>query len=487
MDIKQAALLEKVKRELEIRHKNKQDSLLEYMNYMYVNELKKEYNKWPIYAKICNTLEKVANWEIKRLIINMPPRLGKTDHITKWFATWLLWKKPKTKFIVTWYSTELMERFSSEARLWYESNTYKTIFPRRSSLREDQNTKKWWTNNDSWSYYAVWSWWTITWVWADIILVDDPLNPKDESSDLVRSWINNWFHNVLESRLDDKRNGAIVVIMQRLHSDDLCWHLMNLEKEGLWEKWDKLILPAIAEEDEDFRSYWQSINEDRLPIEYLEKIKSADKIIFSCQYQQNPIAKENQEFHEEWFKYDDYPWWWRVFTAVDPAFTKKESADDSSIATWAFIADKMYILEITAGKYDVWELVEKMIYHIKKRSPEKIGIESFQAQVTINFSLKSELSKRNINCNIEEIRQSWDKESKIRRLLPLFRNWLIFHKRDMDKLEKQLKEFPRWKHDDVIDSVQMLYDMYTLQPNTINKFEIPQIKYNNYWQPIFNY
>lgn len=487
MDVKRAAIKERAIRELLRRNKDKHDSLLSYIKHMYKNEVKRDYNDWWVYEEICDTLEKVANWEIKRLIINMPPRLWKTDHVTKWFATWLMWKKPNTKFIVTGYSTELMERFSWEARLWYESKTYKTIFPRRSKIRDDQNMKKWWTNEEWGSYYAVGSWGTITWVWADIILVDDPLNPKDEASDVVRSWVNNWYHNVLESRLDDKKNGAIVIIMQRLHADDLCGHLMDLENEWVWEKWDKLILPAIAEEDEKHRVYGESINEDRLPLEFLDNVKGKDKVIFSCQYQQNPISKESQEFHEEWFQYEEnMPSWWRVFTTVDPAFTKNKGSDDSAIVTGAFLWEKMYILEYTAGKFDVWELVDKMIYHIQKWNPEKIGIESFQAQVTINFSLKTELNRRWMHCQVEEIRQSGDKESKIRRLLPLFRNGLIFHRRDMDKLEKQLKEFPRWKHDDVIDATQMLYDLYTLQPNTVQNYSVPQIKYDSNGRPIFN-
>lgn len=478
--------LEKVKRELEKRNKDKQDSLLKYISTIYEKELKKEYNNEWVYQKICSTLEKVASWEIKRLIINMPPRLWKTDTVTKWFTSWLLWKRPETKFIVTGYSTELMERFSSEARIWYESDTYKTIFPRRKKLRDDQNTKKWWTNEAWWSMYAVWSGWTITWVWADIIIVDDPLNPKDENSELVRTWVNNWYHNVLESRLDDKTNWAIIIIMQRLHSDDLCWHLMELESEWVWEAWHKLILPAIAEEDEEFRKFWESINETRLPLEFLNNTKWKDKVVFACQYQQNPVAKETQEFHEEWFKYYDNQPSWRIFTTVDPAFTKSQTADYSAIVTWCFVWENMYVLEYTVWRYDVWELVDKMIYHIQKWNPEKIWIESFQAQVTINFSLRTELERRSIYCPIEEIRQSWDKESKIRRLLPLYRNWLIWHKRDMDLLEKQLIQFPRWKHDDLIDATQMLYDLYTLQPNTVKKFEIPTIRYNSYGKPIFN-
>jgi len=77
-------------------------------------------------------------------------------------------------------------------------------------------------------------------------------------------------------------------------------------------------------------------------------------VYFSTQYQQNPVDKDSQEFHEEWFRYEDHvPSGGRVFTTVDPAFTKNKHSDDSAIVTGVFIDDKMYILEYTAGKYDV--------------------------------------------------------------------------------------------------------------------------------------
>lgn len=102
-------------------------------------------------------------------------------------------------------------------------------------------------------YYASGSTGTITGKGCDIMLIDDPLKPEDASSDLVRQAVNNNFHDTLESRLNNKTTGAIVVIMQRLHDDDLTGHLLELEAKGFGDKWEKLIIPAIAEQDEFFR------------------------------------------------------------------------------------------------------------------------------------------------------------------------------------------------------------------------------------------
>ena len=495
MDMKKLAFQEKVKRELERRHKGKHQSLISFIEYFFEQELHKDFTSNWHYKLIAKELEELRDWVTKKLIINVPPRTWKTELITKMFPAWLLWQQPDHKFIVSWYSSTLTKNFSSQARDYYQSDTYKKIFPRKVPLRDDQNTKELWETEKGWYYYATGSGWSITWYGADTFIIDDPIKPDEAESDIVREWINNWFWNTVISRLNDMAKGNIIIIMQRVHWDDLCGHLLEEMKEGTWYDWKLLSFPAIAEDDEYFevdgeklgRKQWEVLDVKRMPLEALEKIKQTMwNVYFSTQYQQNPLDKESQEFHEEWFRYEDYPWWWRMFTTVDPAFTKKASADDSAIVTWAFVWDKMYVLEYTAWKFDVGELIEKMIYHIKKWQPEKIGIEAFQAQVTIAFWLRTELEKRGMHCPVEEIRQAWDKESKIRRLLPLFRNWLIYHKRDMDLLEKQLREFPRWRHDDVIDAVQMLYNLYELQPNTKKNFELPTIKYDSNGRPIFN-
>lgn len=107
-------------------------------------------------------------------------------------------------------------------------------------------------------------------------------------------------------------------------------------------------------------------------------------MVFSCQYLQDPVNKESQEFHEERFRYyKEIPTDGRIFTSCDPAFTKKDTSNYSCIMTAKFIGMDMYILEHTVGKYNPAELIDKMIYHIKKRDPEKIGIEAFQAQQMI--------------------------------------------------------------------------------------------------------
>lgn len=492
MDLKQIAIREKAIRELEKRHKTEQDSIIPFIEYFFKTELRKNFTTNWHYRVIAKELEELRDGVTKKLIINVPPRTGKTELITKIFPTWMLGQKPNHKFIVSGYSSTLTQNFSSQARDYYQSNTFKHIFPRRSQIKASQNTKELWETDDGGYYYATGAGGSITGYGADTFIIDDPIKPDEAESNIIRDGINNWFGNTVISRLNNMAKGNIIIIMQRVHGDDLCGRLLEEMKEGTGYDWKLLSFPAIAEHDEEYeidgtwygRKEGEVLDAERMPMEALIKIKETmGRVYFSTQYQQNPIDKESQEFHEEWFRYYESIGGGRVFTTCDPAFSKQKSSDSSAIVTGMFIEDKMYVLEYTVGKYDPGELIEKLIYHINKWAPEKVGIEAFAAQMTIGFSLRSELTKRGIYCDIEDITQRGDKESKIRRLLPLYRNGLIYHKTDMDLLETQLKEFPRGKHDDLIDATQMLYDMYTLQPNLAKRFEAPKIKYDANGRP----
>lgn len=489
MTIQEQAQKEFAYRQLESRHSNQRDSLYDYILYMYANEKKVLIDEnWHI-REICSKLEDIFYGKIKRLIINVPPRSLKTQIVSIAFPSWCLGKQNNIKFMDISYSSTLAQKNSLECRDLYKSDTFLSIFPRRWDIKPDQDTKQHRETTNWWQYYSTWSNWSITWLWADIIIIDDPLKPDDYNSDIVRIWVNNNYHNTIYSRLNSKEDGAIVIIMQRLHDDDLSWHLIDLEKEW-WEKRDKLIIKAIADEDDSYRKKWESFFPKRFPLYILESLRKQDAQTFSSQYQQEPTNKDTQEFHQERLRYHGTestptPRWLRIFTAVDPAFKTWEQNDQSSIITAWFIYDKCYILELTAGKYTVDILQDKILYHIQKRNPETVGIESYQAQAMIVTWLHNILLRKWVHANIKEILQKWDKLSKIRKLVPLYRDGCIYHNTyDCAELEQQLRKFPRGKHDDQIDSLQMLYDMYTLQPNTWiekSKFKVTR---DQDWNPI---
>ncbi len=249
-------------------------------------------------------------------------------------------------------------------------------------------------------------------------------------------------------------------------------------KDGIGEEWTVLSLPAIAEKDEMFnidgkiygRKEGEPLDAVRFPVKSLEMLKKSYGIDnFECQYQQNPNSDLTREFHNQWFQYyKEIPSGWRTFMAVDPAFTKKKYSDYSCIMTIKVIDDRIYILDYIADKFDPSELIHAMVTQYKKWNPEKVGIEAVQAQTIIIPTFKNTLNKQGIYPFVEDIRNTDDKEGRIRGLIPHFRDMRMYIRTGIeqkDSLENQLLKFPRGAHDDIPDALAMGIKMIELQPN----------------------
>ena len=478
-------------RELKKRHSKQRSSIIDCLVHYFKEELNKDFQDNWHYREIENKLLKVLKGEITRLIINVPPGSGKTEIITKFFPVWALATNPQLQFIVTGYSASLTQSFASEARDYYKSKTLKKIFPEISPVRKDQDTKSEWKNEFGGKYYATGAGGSITGHRANIFIIDDPIKPDEALSDVKRTKVNRWYDNTVVSRLFNPLKDAIIIIMQRTHEDDLCGHLMYKEQHDTGEKWDTLILPAIATEDEKHRKAGEALQKNRYPIEALDKIKkSYGEANFSAQYQQDPVDKEAQYFHEEFFNYfvlkDLQSMKGRYFTIVDPAFSEKKSADYTAIVSGCFVDDKLYICEVTNTRDDVYNIIKSITYHVQKWRSEKLGIEGVAAQIILIQMIQKEFRENGIYCVVEKIMNNQDKESKIRSLLPYIRQGLLFWQRGETELEHQLIKFPRGKHDDIIDAIQMFYSLFRIRSksSTGSSNSAQNVNYNRYGLPI---
>jgi hypothetical protein len=200
-------------------------------------------NTWHVEA-IAQRLERVRRGEIRRLIINMPPRSLKSIASSVAFPAFVLGRDPSRRIICVSYSAELAKKHSNDFRAVLESPWYRSTFP-NARIRPFKNSETEIELTARGFRLATSVGGTLTGRGGDIIVIDDPLKPDDALSETKRSAANQWFMNTLLSRLDDKRTGAIVIVMQRVHVDDLTGFLLAQSDE-----WEVLSLPAIAECDE---------------------------------------------------------------------------------------------------------------------------------------------------------------------------------------------------------------------------------------------
>lgn len=286
------------------------------------------------------------------------------------------------------------------------------------------------------------------------LLIDDAHKDRQEAnSEVMRNNVWDWYTSTAHTRL--MPGGKIVIVMTRWHDDDLAGRI--LASEG--DKWEVVSFPAIAEKNEEYRKAGEALWPERYSIDDLLSIKSSiGTEEFSCLYQQNPINEEAAEFKRSWFKYyrdDQCPGNLRIFTTVDPAISKKASADYSCVMTVGVAPDNSkYILEYTNERLNPSELIEEIFRHYDKFNPDMVGIETVAYQEALSHFLQIEMRKRNKFMRIEEYKTREDKQMKIRGLIAHYKSGSIYHRAGMcETLEEQLLRFPRGAHDDVIDSL----------------------------------
>ena len=198
----------------------------------------------PHIEMIATKLEACRQGKIKRLIINLRPRGLKSHCASIAFPAWYLGHNPTGQIICASYGQDLADKFARDCRTIMTADWYKAIFATRVANRQavadfmttEQGVRM------STSVGGV-----LTGRGADLIIIDDPLKPDEALSETRRMAVNDWYDNTLVSRLNDKANGCIIIIMQRLHQDDLVGHVLEQED------WEVLSFPAIAEQDEDTR------------------------------------------------------------------------------------------------------------------------------------------------------------------------------------------------------------------------------------------
>ena len=420
------------------------------------------------HAEIAKELEEIER-KIKAkttkttfLLLEVPPRHGKSEEASINFPAWFLGRNPDKEIITASYSGDLAQDFGSKTRNLVLSPEYKAIFP-NVRLREDSKSKAKWVTEQGGSYTSVGVGGALTGRGANILLIDDPIKSREEAdSETIRNKIWEWFRSTAFSRLEP--NAAVIVIMQRWHKQDLIGKIK--EEWGGRDDIDLNIIrfPAIAEKKEKHRFQGEALWPARYDKEKLASIEiTVGSMNWASQYQQRPILMENQEFKQEYFRYfeeedvadKDLE---RTMT-VDLATGDKEvkKGDDVVITTVGKEKGKpnWYIEDVTGGTIDPLQTCDAIFMLYEKYRPKVILIETNAYQKTFKFWLVEEMKKREVYLPIQTVNHSTKKELRIRGLIPLYKTGVIYHRRNQLKLESQLLNFPMGDHDDYPDSLAM--------------------------------
>ena len=407
---------------------------------------------------IAHRLEQVRCGATKRLIINMPPRSLKSITASVAFPAFALGHDPTRRIICISYSGDLARKHSNDFRAVLESRWYQDLFPGTRIGQKDSEIEIETTARGFRLATSVGG--TLTGRGAEIIIIDDPLKPDDAYSEAKRNAANEWFKNTLMSRLDDKRTGAIVIVMQRVHIDDLVGYVQDLSDE-----WDVLNLPAIAQIDEDIaisgtkvhhRAAGEALSPEREPLSVLESLRiQLGSDAFSAQYQQEPAPPGGAMIKRKWIsRYRDLPpeqeRLYRV-QSWDTASKGGPANDFSVCTTWSVTRDtKWFLVDVFRMRLDYPDLKAAARKLAAKHKADVVLVEDTGAGTSLVQELRTEIA------GIIAVKPERDKISRMavvsakfeakQVFLPERASWLA-------EFEAELFSFPGGRHDDQCDSV----------------------------------
>ena len=424
---------------------------------------------------IADTLQKCERGEIRRLIINLPPRSLKSVCASVAFPAWLLGRNPGYRVVCVSYADDLASKHARDCRSVIEAEWYKDTFltrinPHKRTENEFETTKGGYRISTSIGG-------TLTGRGGGFIIIDDPLKPQDALSDSRRNNCNQWYDNTLFSRLDNKETGCIIIVMQRVHLDDLVGYVQNSEE------WTVLNLPAIATKPEEYRLsngkiYTRAVGQVLNPaLESrftLDKIKaSIGSYNFSSQYQQEPIPESGNIINFDWFKYyDNCPKgqeWSKIIQSWDTGMTAHDGSDYSACVTILDVDRKnFYILDVFRARLDFPALKRKIIEMRELWNVDKVVIENKGAGMSMIQQLKSEHFY-----NIVAYEPKGSKEDRICAQSALIEAGSVHIPRDakwIDNFRTEVVSFPYGRHDDQIDALSQ--GLHWLKTRRIGTLEV---------------
>lgn len=395
---------------------------------------------------IASKLEAVERGEIKRLMVFMPPRHGKSELCSRRFPAWFMGRNPGKQIICSTYAQQFADDFGREVRNIIREPEYQNIYD--VSVRADSSAAGRWHTSEGGVFFAAGAGGAITGRGADIALIDDPVkNSDDADSERKRESIWHWYSSTLRTRL--MPGGAIVVIMTRWHEDDLAGRLLEKMSNG-GEQWDILSLPAINEQGKALWPKWYDL-------ESLNQIKSTilPRYWFAL-YQQEPTTDEGDLFKRDWFsRYNpgEQPSNTHKYLSSDFGVTK-DGGDYTEFGIFDVDADSnIYITDWWYGQEtsDIW--AKKKISMCKEHSVLTAFGETGVIRRAVEPLINAECKDQNHYPHIEWITRTGDKVAMSRVFQGLCSQGKVYIPNTEwgDRLINQLTKFPNAKNDDAVD------------------------------------
>ena len=419
---------------------------------------------WPTFISgrhhkiMADAFERVANGELKRLIINMPPRHTKSEFASYLLPAWFLGRFPHKKVIQTSHTAELAVGFGRKVRNLVDSEVYNGIFP-ELNLQADSKAAGRWNTSKGGDYFAIGVGGAVTGKGADLLIIDDPHSEQEAALAQVNPEIYDktyeWYTSGPRQRLQP--GGAIVIVMTRWSQKDLTGQVLKSAAQRGGEEWKVIEFPAIMPSGKPLWPEFWSLEELEALKEELPNSK------WQAQYQQQPTSDASAIIKREWWQiweHDSPPACDFIIQSWDTAFLKSERADYSACTTWGvFYKDddtgerqaNIILLNAFKKRMEFPELKQRAYEEWKEWEPDAMIVEAKAAGSPLIFEL------RQMGIPVSEFTPSKgnDKIARLNAVADLFASGRVWvpNRNWAEELVEEVAAFPAGEHDDMVDSM----------------------------------
>ena len=404
---------------------------------------------------MADKFERIAKGELRRVIINMPPRHTKSEFASYLLPSWFLGRSPEKKVIQTSHTAELAVGFGRKVRNLVGSDVYKDVFP-NVGLQADSKAAGRWSTNHGGEYFAIGVGGAVTGKGADLLIIDDPHSEQEAKLAMtdpsIFDSVYEWYTSGPRQRLQP--GGSIVIVMTRWSTKDLTGRILksSIEDEKVNE-WEIIELPALLPSGNPlWPEFW--------PIEELEALKAELPVSkWNAQYQQKPTSEEGAIIKREWWKMweaERPPSCEFIIQSWDTAFTKNNRSDYSACTTWGvFHPDEgpdahVILLDAFKERMEFPELKRKAFEMWKDWEPDAFVVEAKAAGAPLIYEL------RQMGIPVQEFTPSRgnDKVVRVNAVSDLFSSGKVWapRKRWAEEVMEEIAGFPYSDNDDLTDS-----------------------------------
>jgi predicted phage terminase large subunit-like protein len=380
-----------------------------------------------------------------RAIINMPPRHGKSELVSKYTPAWFLSNRPDGRVILASYEAQFAASWGRKVRNLVQEHADKVGF----SIAQDSSSASMWSvSGTDGGMMTAGVGGPVTGKGADLLIIDDPVkNAEQASSPVYRQKAIDWYDWTAYPRLEP--NGSVVIVMTRWHEDDLAGKLLKASPEG----WESITLPAIAEADDPLgRLEGEALWPERYPVPVLESIRTTiGSEAFVSLYQCRPQAPSGNIVKREWWKYyTEKPVFSRIIHSWDTAFKAGQGSDYSVCTVWGEAATGFYLLNVWRQRVEFPELKRASVALYDHDKPSAVLTEDAAS----GQSLIQEL-RRDTKLPVLAVKVDKEKTARLTAITPLIEAGKVLLPERATWLADyvdELSAFPNGEHDDQVDS-----------------------------------